>query len=90
MCIRCLKGTKLYSCSRNFIWSKCDGVKTSMTSDFDKDDTPSPIFDPDIYRSLVGNLMYLSQWSRLDIAIACNLLSTATSQPTQRHWPAAK
>lgn len=63
---------------------QCNGVKTPMAPDFEKDETPSPMFDPNMYKSLLGSLMYLSQWSRPDTAMACNLLARASSQPMQR------
>ncbi|XP_066477869.1 uncharacterized protein [Tiliqua scincoides] len=75
---------------RKFNMEQCNGVKTPMVTDFDKDNTPSPMFDTTMYKSLLGSLMYLSQWTRPDIAMVCNLLARASNQPTQRHWLAAK
>lgn len=73
-----------------FIMEQCNGARTPMTTDFDKDDSPSTAFDSELYRSLVGSLMYLRNWSRPDISITCNLFACAASQPTQKHWLVAK
>ncbi|KAI3641430.1 hypothetical protein MIR68_000560 [Amoeboaphelidium protococcarum] len=45
---------------------------------------------PDVYRSVVGSLMYLLVATRPDIAFAVSELSRAVSRPSQRHWQAAK
>lgn len=60
-----------------------------MAPDFVKDNAPNPGFDTNIYKSLIGSLLYLSQWMGPDITVATNWLSR-TSNPIQRHWQAAK
>lgn len=81
---------KIAALLRKFNMEQCNGVKTPMETDFEKDESPSPMFDTNMYKSLLGSLMYISQWSRSDIAMACNLLARASSQPKQKHWLAAK
>lgn len=82
--------SKIAQLLKQYNLEQCNGAKTSMTLEYEKNDTNSPIFDADIYRSLVGSLMYISNWSRLNIAISCNLLARMSSQPTQKNWLAAK
>ena len=38
------------------------------------------------YLSAIGALMYLANYTRLDIAFSVNLLATYSSTPTKRHW----
>ena len=38
------------------------------------------------YLYVVGALMYLANYTRLDIAFDVNLLVMYSSAPTQRHW----
>ena len=39
--------------------------------------------NPEIYQSVIGNLLYLSQWSRPDLAYAVGLLCRETAKPSQ-------
>ena len=47
----------------------------------------SEILGPEVpYLSAIGALMYLSTYTRPDIAFAINLLARYSSCPTKRHW----
>eukprot|EP00253_Pinus_taeda_P034558 PITA_34558 len=46
-------------------------------------------FDPSLYKSIVGNLMYLTT-TRLDIMYAVSLISRFMERPKEAHWQAAK
>ena len=42
------------------------------------------------YLSAIGALMYLANYTRLDIAFSVNLLARYSSAPTKRHWNGIK
>lgn len=65
-------------------------ARTPRVIDFEKLDSSSPECNTEMYRSLVGSLLYLSQWSRLDITAAVNLLVRHVSNPRENHWQAVK
>ena len=46
--------------------------------------------DRDLYQSAVGSLLYLSTWSRPDIAFAVGSVARFCSCPTKEHWLALK
>ena len=46
-------------------------------------------FDPSLYKSIVGNLMYLTA-TRLDIMHAVSLTSRFMERPKEAHWQATK
>ena len=52
-------------------------------------DMQSASFDPQLYRSLVGSLIYLTN-TRLDICYAVSCLSRYMDLPQETHWTAAK
>ncbi|XP_070799706.1 uncharacterized protein [Pituophis catenifer annectens] len=55
------------------------------------DHKDSPDFtDNKLYRSVIGSLLYISNWSRPDIALAVNLLSRHVENPKEFHWNAVK
>ena len=60
------------------------GVKLSKASDNDG------IIDQNRYQSAVGSLLYLSIWTRPDIAFAVNNVAKYCSAPKQEHWQAIK
>eukprot|EP00253_Pinus_taeda_P017762 PITA_17762 len=62
--------------------SNCNGVKLTK-EDSSKD------FDPKLYKSIVGSLMYLTA-TRPDIMHAVSLISRFMERPKETHWQAAK
>lgn len=68
----------------------CKGVKIPMVVGFEKDMNESAQCDIDISSSLIGSLLYISQWARPDIAMSVNFLAKFCHQPTNKHWHAAK
>eukprot|EP00253_Pinus_taeda_P019255 PITA_19255 len=46
-------------------------------------------FDPSLYKSIVGSLMYLTA-TRLDITFAVSLISRFMERPKEAHWQAEK
>ena len=57
---------------------------------FDKNDNQVPFKDYTLYMNLVGNLIYLSVVSWLNIAFAMGNISQKMSNPIQGNWIAAK
>ena len=49
----------------------------------------SNLIDPNMYRQLIGSLMYLTN-TKPDICFAVNALSQFMCEPRQIHWTAAK
>jgi hypothetical protein len=47
-------------------------------------------YELDTYRSLIGSLIYLSQWTRVDIAYAVSVLAAHMSNPSRDHHVALK
>ncbi len=54
-----------------------------------KDDDSEP-FSTELYQSAVGCLLFLSTWTRPDIAYAVGNVARFCSKPTKRHWVAVK
>ena len=43
-----------------------------------------------MYQSAVGKLLYLSIWTRPDVAFAVSTVANFTSKPSEQHWKAVK
>ena len=59
-----------------------------MTKDlFQPKEENEELFGPEVpYLSAIGALMYLANYTRLDIDFSVNLLARYSSTPTKRHW----
>jgi hypothetical protein len=70
--------------------TECKSMPTPMVMDLKKmSDIDSRDVDPNLYRQLIGSLMYLVN-TKPDICYAVNVLSQFMSQPRQTHWIVAK
>ncbi|XP_053112171.1 uncharacterized protein LOC128327395 [Hemicordylus capensis] len=71
---------------------QCKTVETPMVANFLGEEScdSEPFEDVELYQSIIGKLLYLSQWSRPDILTAVNILSRFSSKPTKRHWVGVK
>eukprot|EP00253_Pinus_taeda_P018240 PITA_18240 len=67
---------------------KAANTPTVMGLKLSKEDS-SKDFDPSLYKSIVGNLMYLTA-TRPDIMYAVSLISRFMERPKESHWQAAK
>jgi hypothetical protein len=79
--------------------SKAHPVKTPMvvrSLEEDKDpfrprsDDEKPLGPEVPYLRDIGALMYLTNWTRPDIAFTVNLLARHSANPTRRHWASVK
>ena len=71
----------------------CKEASTPMEVGFLKDsqsEENSKFESPEIYQSAIGSLLYLSQWSRPDLAYAVGLLYKEIAKPSQNAWVAVK
>jgi len=68
--------------------SKVAITPTMMGLKLSKEDS-SKDFDPSLYKSIVGSLMYLTT-TRPDIMFAVSLISRFMERPKEAHWQAAK
>ena len=80
------------ACLQKFGLTSCHGVCTPMTERLSVKDQPETV-DLKIqalYREMVGSLLYISSWTRPDIAFAVSELSRFVSNPGTKHLTAAK
>ena len=82
--------SKILKLLKQYKMEECKGAIIPMNVEFQTENVTGPDCDIEMYRSLIGSLLYLSRWSRPDISIAVNLLARNVSKPTERHWQAAK
>ena len=68
--------------------SKAAITPTAMGLKLSREDSNKD-FDPSLYKSIVGSLMYLTA-TRPDIMHAVSLISTIIEWPKEAHWQAAK
>ncbi|XP_070808217.1 uncharacterized protein [Pituophis catenifer annectens] len=70
--------------------SEAKPSETPMQPEFLKSmyEESEPFTDNKLYRSTIGSLLYIANWTRPDIALAVNLLSR--HKPTISHWNAIK
>ena len=63
-----------------------------MTKDsFRPKEENEELLGPEVpYLSAIGALMYLANYTRLDITFSVNLLARYNSTPTKRHWNGIK
>jgi hypothetical protein len=77
------------------------GAMSIKRDDVLKYNTPLPVgvslvknegepYELDLYRSAIGSLIYLSQWTRVDIAYAVSALAAHMSNPSRDHHVALK
>lgn len=71
----------------------CRPAKTPFASgfykDFDDGQTSEP-YDVNLYKQLIGTMMYLALYTRPDICFAVNYLSRFSEAPDMRHFVACK
>ncbi len=68
----------------------CNPISTPMEVKLQPCDKPAFADIRQLYRSLVGALMYLATHTRPDIAFAVNFLARFMDKCTESHWMAAK
>eukprot|EP00731_Ephydatia_muelleri_P016374 Em0009g798a len=77
---------------KNFGMEKCKPANTPVTSGTKllKATDESKRVDCKLYQSAVGCLLYLSGWTRPDIAYSVGNVARFCSDPTEEHWTAVK
>ena len=77
---------------KNFGMEKCKPANTPVTSGTKllKATDESERVDSKLYQSAVGCLLYLSGWTRPDIAYSVGNVARFCSDPTEEHWTAVK
>ena len=71
---------------------QCKPVATPVDTSqkLKKGDGGDATVDQTLYQSAVGSLLYLSGWTRPDIAFAVRNVAKFTENPTMQHWIAVK
>ena len=77
---------------KKFGLEHCKPVTTPVTPGMKllKATEQSEMVDAALYQSAVGSLLYLSGWTRLDIAFSVSNVARFCSSPTKEHWTAVK
>ena len=70
--------------------AKCVSTPVDASSKLVKSVESDVCFDPSVYKSAVGSLLYLSTGTRPDIAFAVSNVAKFSSNPTKQHWTAVK
>ena len=80
------------ACLEKFGLTRCNGVDKPITSRLTIKDQPESVnlADQELFRGMVGSLLYLASWTRPDIAFAVSDLSRFVSNPGKPHLEAAK
>jgi hypothetical protein len=80
------------ACLEQFGLANCNGVDKPITSRLTAKDQPADVnaSDQELYRGMVGSLLYLASWTRPDIAFSVSDLSRFVSNPGKPHLEAAK
>jgi hypothetical protein len=80
------------ACLEKFGLAQCNGADTPMVERLSVKDQPDTVDKKlqEQYRGMVGSLLYLASWTRIDIAMAVSELSRFVSNPGTVHAEAAK
>ncbi len=91
-CIKLSQGAAVDKFLRRFNLDKTTPVLIPMDTNFKsipRDHLVEPLCTMP-YRAAIGCLLYLSQCTRPDIALAVGILARFSNDPAQRHWVAVK
>ena len=82
----------LMACLEKFGLADCNGVDKPISARLTVQDQPEVTNSSvqELYRGMVGSLLYLASWTRPDIAFAVSELSRFVSNPGKPHLEAAK
>ena len=77
---------------QEFNMSECKAVATpgEVNLKLVKSNEKKKLVHPELYRSLVGSLLFIGKQTRPDILHVVNQLSTFLDKPDESHWKAAK
>ena len=82
----------ILTCLDRFGMSDCNGVDLPLRERLSNSSQPSsPIASYcEVYRAMVGSLLYVAQWTRPDISFSVSELSRFVSNPGKEHVEQAK